>query len=80
MEKQRNILYDAFAGNILLQDVCAKKKKILYNDAIYPCDEFIWCLMMMMTILRYIDVVERAVCYQQCLSVYVGIVLSSVIG
>jgi hypothetical protein len=65
MEKQRNILYDAFAGNILLQDVCAKKKKFCTTiQFTLATNLFGWCLMMMMmmTILRYIDVVERAVC------------------
>jgi hypothetical protein len=47
MEKQRkkrNILYDAFPGNILVVENLLenKKRNILYDDTIYPCDEFIW--------------------------------------
>ena len=63
MEKQRNILYDAFAGNILLQDVCAKKNKFCTTiQFTLATNLFGWCLMMMMTILRYIDDFDRAVC------------------
>jgi hypothetical protein len=42
--KKRNILYDAFPGNILVVENLLENKKIniLYNDTIYPCDEFIW--------------------------------------
>ena len=35
---------DAFPGNILVMEnlLVDKKRNILYDDTIYPCDEFVW--------------------------------------
>ena len=44
--KGRNILKDAFPGNIQIMGnlvgIVNKKRNILYDDTIYPCDEFVW--------------------------------------
>jgi hypothetical protein len=41
IKRKRNILKDTFL-NIGMENLVNKKRNILYDDTIYPCDEFIW--------------------------------------